>query len=189
MRVKQISAQDDYNVRSRRFALQVPRCVMKRVILALYLMVSCACVIPTNPVSARKDEELATRVQQLENRVKQLEKLVKLMRAQVKELRRTTVEKKLAGNWAVPDGTRKVEGICTDLKLNGDGTGKAVLNRPDGHWNNLTYDLVGKELQLTEERGNSSYSLAVRLHSVNDSELVLEYIIGETTQEVRYTRE
>ena len=77
----------------------------------------------------------------------------------------------------------------SDLRFKNDGTGKAVVNGPDGRWNNMKYDLVGKELQLTEERSNSSYSLNGWLKSVSEDELVLEFLVGEKMRPVRYVRE
>jgi hypothetical protein len=134
-------------------------------------------------------EDLATRVQQLENRVAELEKLIKQMQAQAKEPAKSTTEQKLVGNWAVGDDERKVEGVITDLRLKPDGTAKAVLNTPDGRWNNIKYDVVGKQLQLGENRGHATYSLAVRIHSIMDTQLILEYMVGQKLRPIRYTRE
>ena len=66
---------------------------------------------------------------------------------------------------------------------------KAAINHPDGQWNNLKYDLVGKQLQLRDERGGLTYTMAVRIQSATDTELVLEYRVGDKTREARYTRE
>lgn len=53
----------------------------------------------------------------------------------------------------------------------------------------MKFDLVGKELQLTDERGGATFSHYGRLISVTDGELVLEFVLAEKTRQVRYTRE
>lgn len=80
--------------------------------------------LPRVAAEPPKEDELAARVRQLEQRVAALEKALKV----AKNPPATETEKKLVGNWAVAaDGDRKVEGVVTDLRLNADGTGKAVV--------------------------------------------------------------
>ncbi|HEV3259319.1 MAG TPA: hypothetical protein VG013_20805 [Gemmataceae bacterium] len=139
------------------------------------------------PAVQAKPDDLATRVQQLEQRLAALEKILK--QAQPKEATKSATETKLVGNWMVSDRDRKVEGIVTDLKLKADGTGKAVVNTADGRWNNMKYDVVGKHLQLKEERGHASYELSARLQSVTDTEMMLEYTLDDKPRRVHYTRD
>jgi hypothetical protein len=136
-----------------------------------------------------KSDELSTRVAQLEKRVAELEKIIKQMQAQAKESPRTTAETRLPGTWVIADDDRKLEGVFTDLKLKADGTGKGVINFPDRQWDNMKYEVVGKQLQFREQRGSLTYSVTARLRSVRADELVLEYKIGEKLRQVRYTRE
>ena len=148
-----------------------------------------AVVLPTAPVCGQqpKTDDLPARVEELARRVAELEKIVKQMPARAPG--KTTTEGKLVGNWVAAGDDRNVEGVITDLKLKSDGTGKAVIRHQDPQWNNMKYDLVGKQLQLREERGGLSYSAAVLVRSVSDTELVLEYKLGETTRQVRYSRD
>ena len=167
---------------------------MTRKVLALCLGISSVGILWPISVQAEKSqktkkEELVKRVEQLEKQVAELAELIKRLKAPAQETTGSELERKLVGNWAVADADRKVEGICIGLRLKGDGTAKAVLNQADGRWNSIKYDLVGKQLQLSEDRQNSSYFLAARLKSVTETELVLEYTLGETPRQVVYTRE
>lgn len=134
-------------------------------------------------------DDSSVRVQELEKRVAELESAMKKTPRSVQEMATTKTETNLVGNWVAIDDDRKVDGVIIDLKLKADGTGKAVINHQDPLWNNMRYDLVGKQLQLRDERAGMSYSLAVLVQSVNDAELVLEYKLGETVRSVRYTRD
>ena len=64
-----------------------------------------------------------------------------------------------------------------------------LTNRADGQWNNLKYDVVGKQLNVRDERGAVAYTLSVRIASVSETELVLEYTVGDKSRQARYTRE
>lgn len=145
-----------------------------------------------------KPDELAGRVQELEKRVAELEKGVQQSSPPAKDTK-TATENKLVGNWLVTEADRQAKGIFTDLKLKPDGTGMAVLNLgvPERQWNNLKYDLVGKQLLLRGEHGGQTYSIETRVQSVNDTELILEYRTefvrdgkrGDEVKQVRYTRD
>jgi len=158
---------------------------------ALFLVLPWAFVLPAAPARGQpaKADDLAGRVQQLEKRVAELEGLVKQLQARPKDPARTGLAAQVVGTWVVADADRKADGLFTDLRLRADGTGKAAINHPDGQWNNLKYDLVGKQLQLRDERGGLTYTMAVRIQSATDTELVLEYRVGDKTREARYTRE
>jgi hypothetical protein len=49
--------------------------------------------------------------------------------------------------------------------------------------------VVGKQLQIREERGGMAYTMSVRIASVSDTELVLEYRVGDKSRTAKYTRE
>lgn len=106
---------------------------MTRKDLALCLLVSWVCFVLPGPLLAQqlKKKELISRIEQLEKRIAELEPLekrvAKLERLNKEAKAKATSQNKLVGNWAAGDEDRKVEGLCTDLKLLDDGTGKAVF--------------------------------------------------------------
>jgi outer membrane murein-binding lipoprotein Lpp len=136
-----------------------------------------------------KADDLAGRVQQLERRVTELEARVRQLQAHPKDPARTGVAAQLVGTWVIAEEDRKADGLFTDLRLRADGTGKAAINRPDGQWNSVKYDVVGRQLQVRDERGAVAYALSARIASISDAELVLEYSAGDKTRQAKYTRE
>ncbi|MBO0697077.1 MAG: hypothetical protein J2P46_01665 [Zavarzinella sp.] len=156
--------------------------------LALSLALSSVLAIPAGSVRAQppKADDLAARVQQLEKRVAELEKQ---LHGLGKDPAKTGTAAQVVGSWAIADDLRKAEGLFTDLRLRADGTGKAVINHANGQWNNLKYDVVGKQLELRDERGGLIYSMSVRIASISDSEMVLEYTVGDKSRQAKYSRE
>ena len=145
-------------------------------------------VVPALGQPARADD-LAARVQQLEKRVAELEGMVKQLQGQPRDPARTDAAGRVVGSWVIADEDRKAEGLFTDLRLKADGTGKAVINNRDGQWNNVKYEVVGKQLQVREERGSTALTMSVRIQSLSDTELVLEYRVGDKSRTAKYNRE
>lgn len=159
--------------------------------MTLWAVLPWVCWLPGSPVIGQqpKGDELAARVQQLEKRVAELEEIVKQMQTQSKEPGTTATATKLVGNWIVTHEDQETEGALTGLNLKPDGTGRAVFNTSDPQWNNVKYAVVGTQLQLREERQFSSHALTARVRSLTETELILDYVIGGKSHQVRYARD
>ncbi|HKB03418.1 MAG TPA: hypothetical protein VKD90_14440 [Gemmataceae bacterium] len=155
----------------------------------LSVVLAVAAPLAVAPARGQSKDDLAARVQQLEKKVAELEATIKHLQGLPRDPARTDTAGKVVGSWTISDEDRKAEGLFTDLRLNADGTGKAVINHPDGKWNNVKYDVVGKQLNLREERGGMAYALSVRIQSLSDTEMVLEYRVGDKSRIAKYTRE
>jgi hypothetical protein len=162
---------------------------MIRKLATLSAVLAVASPLAVAPARGQSKDDLAARVQQLEKKVAELEATIKQLQGLPRDPARTDTASKVVGSWAIAEEDRKSQGLFTDLRLKADGTGKAVINNPDGQWNNLKYDVVGKQLQLREERGATAFVMSVWIQSISDSEMVLEYRVGDKSRTAKYTRE
>jgi hypothetical protein len=162
---------------------------MIRKLATLSVFLTLTSPLAVAPARGQSKDDLAGRVQQLEKKVAELEATIKQLQGLPRDPARTDTAGKVVGSWTIAAEDRKAEGLFTDLKLQADGTGKAVINHADGQWNNVKYDVVGKQLQVREQRGASSYALSVWIQSISDTEMVLEYRVGDKSRTAKYTRE
>jgi hypothetical protein len=162
---------------------------MMRKLATLSVVLALASPLAVAPARGQSKDDLAARVQQLEKKVAELEATIKQLQGLPRDPARTDTAGKVVGSWTITNEDRKAEGLFTDLRLKADGTGKAVINQKDGQWNNMKYEVIGKQLQLREERGGFSYTMSVRIQSVSDTELVVEYRVGDQTRTAKYIRE
>jgi hypothetical protein len=169
---------------------------MKPCLLAVLALVASWVVLlspPTAVAEADKEAELLKRIEQLEKRVAELEKKLPKERPPGKEPT-TDTEKKLVGNWTITDADKKTAADkkifrVTDLNMKADGTCALLGSDPSilRPVNAAKYEVtvIGSVTQITIE----PLGWAVRIASVTEKELVLEYPLKENTWEkVRYTR-
>jgi hypothetical protein len=162
---------------------------MNRRVVTLCVILTLTAPLAVAPAHGQSKDDLAARVQQLEKKVAELEATIKQLQGLPRDPARTDTAGKVVGSWAIAEEERKAPGLFTDLRLKADGTAKAVINNPDGQWNNVKYDVVGKQLQLREERGATAFVMSVWIQSISDTEMVLEYRVGDKSRTAKYTRE
>jgi len=141
-----------------------------------------------------KEAELLKRIDQLEKRVAELEKVIKELRPSAKEPA-TETEKKLVGNWLIVDADKKTAAdksieLWTDMKMNADGT--CALVTADGRAQDAKYRVTVTQIAI---RGPSPTApqfevllSEVRIASVTETELVLEYKNRDGWWKMHYTR-
>ena len=158
-----------------------PRLVAVRALATTCLMWSS---LPAALADPPKEADLLKRIEQLERRVAELEKRVP-ERPSGKESA-TETERKLVGNWTITDADKKAAADkrvypATDLTMKADGT-CAMVAHDNSLYPNGKYQLtaVGSVTQLYLDCTipaipGASTGWALRVASVTDKELVLEY--------------